>query len=229
MPGLQRRGLLGLVVWPRQQRFPIGGGQRQTAATAFRMAGSPRPRARLVPTGSGQGRLPEDRASRSATPAGRLGGRPASCPTTCGRQVPAARHNPGGHSGAPCRCRHREPGRGEGSWAGCRSAASSHTSASRARTAAVSKPLHMLTLRVSAGLVAVAELLGQVLGQVADAPGGVFGPGEHALGVELGPEAGHMQGLVIIGDGVQGLIPGGQQLAGGGVEVAAAGLIPTGR
>jgi hypothetical protein len=81
-------------------------------------------------------------------------------------------------------------------------------------------------LSVAVWLVAVPELLGQVLGQIADAAGGILGPGENALGVELGPKPGHMPGLVIIGDGVQCLIPGGQQLASGEVEVAAAGLIP---
>ena len=69
--------------------------------------------------------------------------------------------------------------------------------------------------------MAVAELLGQVLGQVADAPGGVLGPGEHALGVELRPEPGHVQRLVVRADGVEGLVPGRQQLAGHRVEVAA--------
>jgi beta-phosphoglucomutase-like phosphatase (HAD superfamily) len=44
----------------------------------------------------------------------------------------------------------------------------------------------VLALRVGVGGVAAAELFGQVLGEVADAPAGVFGPGEHALGVELG-------------------------------------------
>ena len=63
----------------------------------------------------------------------------------------------------------------------------------------VGEPFHVLALGVGVGLVAVAELLGQVLGQVADAPGGVLGPGEHALGVELGPEPGHVPGLVIVG------------------------------
>jgi hypothetical protein len=84
----------------------------------------------------------------------------------------------------------------------------------------------MSALRVGVGLVAVAELLGEVLGQIADAAGGALGPGEHALGVELGPEPGHMQRLILRTNGVQGVIPGGQQLAGGGVEVAAAGVIP---
>ena len=35
-----------------------------------------------------------------------------------------------------------------------------------------------------------------------------------------------MPRLIIWADGVERFIPGGQQLAGGGVEVAAAGLIP---
>ena len=88
------------------------------------------------------------------------------------------------------------------------------------------EPFPVDTLSIGVGLVAVAELLGQVLGQISDAPSGVFGPGEHTLGVELSAEPDHMQRLIIWANGVQGLVPGGQQLASGGVEVAAAGLIP---
>jgi hypothetical protein len=51
----------------------------------------------------------------------------------------------------------------------------------------------MCLLSVGLGVVAVADLLGQVLGQVADAPGGVFGSGEHALGVEPGHTASSRQ------------------------------------
>src|SRR5262249_38808805 len=43
-------------------------------------------------------------------------------------------------------------------------------------------------LGVGLRLVAAAEMLSEVLGQVADAPVGVAGPGKHALGVELVPE-----------------------------------------
>jgi hypothetical protein len=74
--------------------------------------------------------------------------------------------------------------------------------------------------------VAAADLLGQVLGQVPDTPGRVFGSGEHALGVELGPEPGRMQRLIRWADRVESLIPGGQDLPGGGVEVGAAGFVP---
>ena len=84
----------------------------------------------------------------------------------------------------------------------------------------------MLALRVSLGVVAVAELLGQVFGQIADAPAGVLRSGEHALGVELGPEPGHMRRVVVRADGVQGVVPVGQQLPRVGVEVAAGGLVP---
>jgi hypothetical protein len=43
-------------------------------------------------------------------------------------------------------------------------------------------------LGVGGGLVAVAEVLRQVLGEVADAPAGVPGSGQDALGVEPGAE-----------------------------------------
>jgi hypothetical protein len=42
----------------------------------------------------------------------------------------------------------------------------------------------MVGLVAGGRLVAVAEVLGQVFGEVADAPAGVAGSGEHALGVE---------------------------------------------
>ncbi len=47
----------------------------------------------------------------------------------------------------------------------------------------VSEPFNVLALGVGVWVVAVAELLGEIFGQVADAPGGVLGGGEHALGV----------------------------------------------
>jgi hypothetical protein len=84
----------------------------------------------------------------------------------------------------------------------------------------------MCPLRVSLGAVAVAELLGEVFGQVADAPGRVFGSGEDALDVEPVPEPGHVMGLVA--ELVQGLVPGGQDFdfAGGRVQVVPGVLVP---
>ena len=52
-------------------------------------------------------------------------------------------------------------------------------------------------LRVCVRLVAVADLLGEVLGQVPNAPAGVLGPGEHALGVEPLAEPGHVPRLIL--------------------------------
>jgi hypothetical protein len=80
--------------------------------------------------------------------------------------------------------------------------------------------------RAGGGVVAVAEVLGQVLGEVADAPGGVLAPGQDALGVELRPEPRDVQRLVLWADGIQGLIPRRQELAGHRVEVAAGRLMP---
>ena len=65
---------------------------------------------------------------------------------------------------------------------------------------------------VALGAVAVADLLGEVFGQVADAPGCVLGRGEHALGVESGAEPGHVVRLVA--ELIQRLIPAGQDLIG---------------
>ena len=42
-------------------------------------------------------------------------------------------------------------------------------------------------------------------------------------------EPGDVQRLVVGADGVEGLVPGGQELAGGRVEVAAGGLVPDGQ
>jgi hypothetical protein len=69
-------------------------------------------------------------------------------------------------------------------------------------------------LAVACGLVAVAEVLGQVLGEVADAPAGVLRSGEDALGVEPLAELGHVLGFVTVADGVEGLVPGREYLAG---------------
>ena len=55
---------------------------------------------------------------------------------------------------------------------------------------------------VGIGLVAVAYLLGEVLGQVADAPRGILGPSKHALSVEPDPEPGHMPRLGLGADGI---------------------------
>jgi hypothetical protein len=66
--------------------------------------------------------------------------------------------------------------------------------------------------------VAAGDVLGEVFGQVADAAAGVLGPGEHALGVELGPEPGHMQRIIVRADPVQRLVPGRQDLARRGIK-----------
>ena len=84
------------------------------------------------------------------------------------------------------------------------------------------QPRRMCPLRVGVGLVAVADLLGEVLGQVADAPARVFRSGEHALGVEPDP----VPRLIVQADGVERLVPGRQDFPGGRVEVAADALVP---
>jgi hypothetical protein len=81
-------------------------------------------------------------------------------------------------------------------------------------------------LGVAFGLVAVGDVLGEVLGQVADAAGRVLGPTQHALGVEAIPEAGDVQRFGLVVDGVEGLVPGGQDLAGRRVEVGARLVVP---
>ena len=70
-------------------------------------------------------------------------------------------------------------------------------------------------LGIGLGFVAAGDLLGEVLGQVPDAPLGVLGPGQDPVGVELGPEPGHVPRIIVRADGVEGLVPGGQDFPGG--------------
>src|SRR5262249_60715931 len=88
------------------------------------------------------------------------------------------------------------------------------------------RPVGVCVLPGGLWRVAFGDLLGRVLGQVADAPVGVLGPGEYALGVEPGPEAGHMLRLISWADRVERIIPGLQDFAGRRVEVVAGILIP---
>ena len=71
---------------------------------------------------------------------------------------------------------------------------------------------------IGVGTVAVAELLGQVLRQIADAPVSVLGPGEHTLSVEPCAEPGHVVGLAA--ELVQRLVPAGQDFPGGRIKAA---------
>jgi hypothetical protein len=84
----------------------------------------------------------------------------------------------------------------------------------------------VLALRICCRLVAVADVLGQVLGEVADAAARVLGTGDDALSVEPGTEPGYVQRLVLVADTVECLVPGRQDLAGCGVEVGSGVLVP---
>ncbi len=84
----------------------------------------------------------------------------------------------------------------------------------------------MLVLGGCLRLVAVGDVLGQVLGEVADAPVRVPGPAQHALGVEPFAEPGDVLRFVLRSDRVERLVPGGQDFPGRRVEVVAAGLVP---
>ena len=87
----------------------------------------------------------------------------------------------------------------------------------------------MILLVFCLRLVAVGDVLGQVLGEVADAPVRVLGPGEHALGVEAVAEPGGVQRFVLVADGVERVIPGRQDFTGFRVEVGTYVLVQTGR
>jgi hypothetical protein len=89
----------------------------------------------------------------------------------------------------------------------------------RASARRVGKPVGLRGLVVGGGLVAVGDVLGEVLGQVPDAPRGVPGPGQDALRVESRPEPGDVQRLVLVADRVECVIPGRRELASLRVEV----------
>jgi hypothetical protein len=109
-------------VWLRPVRLAIGRGRRRHAAAAARVPCDPGRWARRIPRRTGPGQLPKHRACSAASPAGRRGGRPASCRTTCGRPGPGARCSRGD--------RHRTPGHA----ARTGQISSAHSSASRIRT-----------------------------------------------------------------------------------------------
>src|SRR4051794_17665931 len=73
------------------------------------------------------------------------------------------------------------------------------------------------------GVEGVAEVLGQILGQIDEALVSIRRSSEHALNVDLSAEARHVQGLgrLVSVELVECLVPGGQQLPGGRVEVVA--------
>ncbi len=75
---------------------------------------------------------------------------------------------------------------------------------------------------VALRLVAV----GHLLGQVPDAAGGVLGAGQHALGVEPVPEPGHAHRLILGGDRVESVVPGGQDFPGARINIRTPVLIP---
>ena len=85
---------------------------------------------------------------------------------------------------------------------------------------------NVVLLRGGASMVAAGDLLGQVLGEIANAAVCISGPGEHALGVELGPEPRHVQWRGGRADGVQSLVPARQYFAGVTVDVVAGCLMP---
>ena len=71
----------------------------------------------------------------------------------------------------------------------------------------------MVALAVGFGVVAVGDVLGEVLGQVADTAVCVLAPGQDALCVEAVAEFGDVQGFVVISDGVERVVPSGQESA----------------
>ena len=94
----------------------------------------------------------------------------------------------------------------------------------------LSQPGRVIVLRVGVGLVAVADLLGEVLGQVADAPGRVRWIRRARPGRRTGPRTGpRATAQSSVADGIERLVPGRQHLAGGRVEVAADLLVPDGQ
>ena len=190
------------------------------------VACDPGRRGQPAPTRTGPGRLPKHRACAAATPSDRRGDQPGSCRTTCGTPAPAARRSPGGPGRAPCPCtagHQARPG-----VPGLDAVPQPVRAGRRARLVPqrLSQPGGMVVLGGGLGVVAVGDLLGQILSQVADAASRVLGPSEHSLGVEPLPEPGHVMGFSVGADIVQGLVPGRQHLPGGRVEVAPGVLVP---
>ena len=72
-------------------------------------------------------------------------------------------------------------------------------------------------------------MLGEVLGQVADAPARVFGPASTPWASNRAPNRATCSGSSSGADGVEGLVPGGQDFAGVRIEVVAGVLVPGGQ
>src|SRR5258708_18919349 len=72
------------------------------------------------------------------------------------------------------------------------------------------QPLSVCLPGRGVGAVTVADVLRQVLSQVADAPGRAARSGEHALSVEPRTESSRVQRLVIGTDGIERVVPGRQ-------------------
>ena len=77
---------------------------------------------------------------------------------------------------------------------------------------------------VGVGAVAVADLLGQVLGQVADTPGGILDPASTPSALNWSPNRATWWGWSP--KLVEGLVPGSQDFPRGRVEVVAGVLVP---
>ena len=67
----------------------------------------------------------------------------------------------------------------------------------------------------------VGDVLGEVLDEVADAPVASFEPARTPWASNRVAEPGHVQRLVLVAERVEGLVPGRQGFAGGGVDVGA--------
>jgi hypothetical protein len=82
------------------------------------------------------------------------------------------------------------------------------------------------SLLVGGRLVAAVDALGEVLGQVADAPGRLRATGQDSLRVELDAEPGDVDRFGLLVQVVERLFPGGQGFAGVGIDEPGLALVP---
>jgi len=93
----------------------------------------------------------------------------------------------------------------------------------------VGEPVGVAHLVVGLRGVAVSDVLGEVLGQVADAAACVLRPGQDALRVEAVSEPGYMRRFGVRADRIERFVPGRQDFTRVGVEVGGVAFVPGGQ
>lgn len=89
-----------------------------------------------------------------------------------------------------------------------------------------SEPASVCGPVLGARLVTVTDVLGQVLGEAADAPAGALRSGQDALRIEPVAEPQHVPRTALFADRAECLVPGRQHFSHSRIEVVGAGLVP---